>query len=65
MLLDLGWEIGVREGSVWEEYCVGKWKGEKKGGEERSEADRGSCSCFAGGFSIKNCILVSSRYQER
>ena len=29
------------------EYCVGEGKGEKMGGEERSEADGGSCSCFA------------------
>ena len=48
-----GWRLRVREWSVWGEYCVDKWKGEKKGGEERSEADRGSCSCFAGRFSIK------------
>ena len=37
-----GGRLRVNEGSVWGEYCVGKLKGEKKGGKERSEADRGS-----------------------
>ena len=48
----VGGRLRVREGSVWREYCVGKWKGEKKGGEERSEADGESCSCFAGRYGI-------------
>ena len=48
-----GGRLRVREGSVWGEYSVGKLKGEKNGEKERSEADRGSCSCIAGRFSIK------------
>ena len=32
-----GGRLRVREGSVWGEYCVGKWMGEKKGREEKSE----------------------------
>ena len=42
-----------REGCVWGEYCVNKGNKEKKGGEKRSEADGGSCSCFAGRYRVK------------
>ena len=41
----------VREGDVWREYCVGEGKGEEKEGEEKSEANGGSCICFAGRYS--------------
>ena len=43
-----GWETEGKEGCVWGEYCVVEGKVEAKGGEERSEVDRGSCSCFSG-----------------
>ena len=32
---------------------MGVGKGVEKGGEERSEADGRSCSCFAGRYSVK------------
>ena len=40
--------LRVRKEGVWVAYCVNKGKGEEKGGEERSEADGGLCSSFAG-----------------
>ena len=54
----LGGRLRLREKSVWGEYCVGAWKGEKKGGKGRSEADCGSCSYFAGRFSIKRMYFT-------
>ena len=48
-----GWRLRVREGCVWGEYCVNEGKGEGKGEEVRSEADRGSCREKFGGE--KNC----------
>lgn len=55
-----GWRLRVREGGVWEEYCLGEGKGEERGGEERCEADGGSCSCFAGKNSIKRVYFSYS-----
>jgi hypothetical protein len=46
-----GGRVRVREGDVWREYCVGEGKGEEKEGEEKSEANGGSCICFAGRYS--------------
>jgi hypothetical protein len=52
-----GWRLRVREESVWGEYCVGKVKGEEKGGKEKNEADGESCSCIAGRYSVKRVYL--------
>ena len=49
-----GERLRVREGGVWGEDCVGEGKGEEKEGEERSEADGGSCICFAGRYSVSH-----------
>ena len=48
-----GDRLRIREWGVWREYCVNQGKGEKEGGEERSEVVGGSCNCFAGRFSVK------------
>ena len=47
------------------EIHVGEGKEEEKREEKRTEAGGGSCSYFAGRYSVKESILDNDWYQER
>jgi hypothetical protein len=58
-----GGKLRVSKGGVWGEYCVNEGKEEEKGGEGKSEADRGSCREKFGGE--RNCEVREVERREK
>ena len=58
-----GGKLRVSKGCVWGEYCVNEGKEEEKGGEGKSEADRGSCREKFGGE--RNCEVREVERREK